>query len=130
MEHLLGSAAVHRTQTAHTFLRLLEELPDVMDGVPVPSGIGFKVPLDRPEGTFFLSISFPFDYGLAETMLFEGGSMTTNESWGYSDVRRGFGSGDPSNPATIRALAAEILRLRSSDPGNPDASPASSDGHQ
>ena len=124
MEFLLGSASAHRMRLA--FLRLLEALPDVMHRVPVPTGIGFQgigfqVPLDRTEGNFSLSIAFPFDYGLAETMLFEDGSMTTNDSWGYSDVRRDFGSGDPSDPATIDALAAEILRLRSSDPGDPDA---------
>ena len=77
---------------------------------------------DRDDGDYFLSISFPPDYGDAETALFRGDELVYNEDWGYEDIRRGFGTGDPADSSTIDALVAEIRRLGTNNPGHPDLS--------
>ena len=116
------SLGICRQRAAATYTALFDVIPDTMRPVTVPTHHAFRVPLNRGDGDYFLSISFPPDYEDAETALFRGDELVNNEDWGYGDVRRGFGTGDPSDSSTIDALVAEIRRLRMNNPGHPDVS--------
>ena len=96
-----------------TFEMLKERFPDRLEGQSTPKSIGFHFPLKRDDGNYFLSISYPPDYQKLETLLFLEDMMAYVEEWGYSDVRRGFGTGDPTNSLTIDAVVEEIRRIES-----------------
>lgn len=122
MSSFMVSLGICRQRAAATYTALFGLIPDTMRSVTVPTHHAFRVPLGRDDGDYFLSISFPPDYEDAETALFRGDELVYNEDWGYGDVRRGFGTGDPSDPRTINALVAEIRRLGMNNPGHPDVS--------
>ena len=125
MDSFMPSLRVCRQRAAYAHAELSRYIPYTMRNVPVPEHCAFRVPLLREDEDFFLSISFPPDYEYAETALFRGDEMIYIEDWGYEDVRRGFGTGDPADLSTINALEAEIRRLGMNNPGNPDDEPES-----
>ncbi len=116
------SLGICRQRAVDTHTELSREIPGIMRTVTVPTHHAFRVPLNRGDGDYFLSISFPPDYEDAETALFLGDELVYNADWGYGDVCRGFGTGDPSDSTTIDALVAEIRRLGMNNPGHPDVS--------
>ena len=120
MRSMMDSLRVCCQRAADTYSALLYAIPDTMRSVPVPAHHSFRVPLNRDDGDYFLSISFPPDYEYAETALFRGDNLVYNEDWGYEDIRRGFGTGDPTDSSTIDALVAEIRRLGTNNPGQAD----------
>lgn len=107
MEDLLKSRALI------TFGNLSVFFPDRLGGQSPPKGFGFHFPLKRKDGNYSLSIIYPYDYTMVETALILEGKLVYVDEWGYSDVRRGFGTGDPVNPSTIKALVEEIHRIES-----------------
>ena len=102
-----------RLRARLTFAELQQRFPDRLEGQSTPEWFAFKFPLKRPDGNYFLSISYPMDYQKLETLLFLEDTMVYVEEWGYSDVRRGFGTGDPLDSSTINALVEEIRRIES-----------------
>ena len=113
---------VGRERAAATYDALLQVIPDQMQRLDRPVIHAMRIPLDRPDGDYSLSVAFPPDYGYAETALFRGDELVYNEDWGYGDIRRGFGTGDPADSSTIDDLVAEIRRLGMNNPGHPDVS--------
>ena len=95
------------------FMKLKKRFPDRFKGQSLPGGFRFLVPLKRDDGDYSLSISFPLDYQLLETLLVLENKNVYVEEWGYSDVCRGFGTGNPMDSETINALVEEIRRIES-----------------
>lgn len=122
MVSMMGSLRISRQWASDTYAALRQQIPDIMGSVSEPTHYAFRVPLGREDGDYFLSISFPPDCGEAETALFRGDDLVYNGDWGYEDIRRGFGTGDPADASTIDALVAEIRRLGMNNPGHPDVS--------
>ena len=122
MVSMMASLRVCRQRAADAYTALFDVIPDTMRSVPVPTHYAFRVPLNRDDGDYSLSISFPSDYEYAETALFRDDGLVHNEDWGYEDIRRGFGTGDPVDSSTIDALVEEIQRLGMNNPGHPDVS--------
>ena len=102
MDAFLGPLRIARQRAAHAYLALLEALPGTMRSVPAPTGFGFRVPLGREDGDYFLSISFPMDFPFAETALFCGDSMTHRADWGYHDIRREWHGSHPIRRRSTR----------------------------
>ena len=102
-------------------------IPNRVNDLPQPESHEFRVPLNRSDGDYFLSIAYPPACGQVETALFDSSGLIYRPDCGYSDVRRGFGSGDPNDPETITDLVDEIQRMDTVDLGSPPAEYLESD---
>lgn len=118
MDPFFQEIARCQVQAAIIFSALSERLPRMRE-LPRPESHAFRVPLNRLEGDYFLSIAYPPYCGEVETALFDSSGLIYRSDCGYSDVQRGFGSGDPNDPETITALIDEIHRMDTVDLGSP-----------
>lgn len=120
MDDFLREIARCRMQAAVIFSALSERLPR-MSELPRPESHAFRLPLNRSDGDYFLSIAYPPDCGDVETALCDSSGLIYRPDCGYSDIRRGFGSGDPNDPETITDLVDEIHRMDTVELGSPPA---------
>tara|TARA_R110001592_G_scaffold99911_1_gene284186 strand:- start:1426 stop:1830 length:405 start_codon:yes stop_codon:yes gene_type:complete len=119
MEDFMREILLCQLQAKIIYNYLCLRIPDRVGDLPQPESHAFQVPLNRSDGDYFLSIAYPPDCHEVETALFDSSGLIYRESCGYSDIRRGFGSGDPSDPETITALVDEIRRMDTVDLGSP-----------
>ena len=119
MDSFLQEIVRCRAQTKIIYNALCLRIPNRINDLPQPESHAFRVPLNRSDGDYFLSIAYPPNCGQVETALCDSSGLIYREACGYSDIRRGFGSGDTIDRETITALVDEIHRMDTADLGSP-----------
>ena len=120
MEDFLSSWARGSAFAQIAYDKLRDRL-EIMNVTERPLSHAMRIPINRPDDRVtHLSIAFPPDCLCAETALFKNDELIYIDEFGYGDIRRGFGSGDPNDSSTIDSLIEEIRRLETENPGNPN----------